>query len=143
MDFRLEKECEYDKPVNSKTMQILVISPEHDRFYCPVTGVPIFDDESRSGQFEDAESVVAILCSGFFDQATFKSKELEEAWDTYFQGINENKSSLERYPEESVRSFLEDFPNHSWVVFCFDRRSPLGSSRLYYVIDWNLERLIE
>jgi hypothetical protein len=124
-------------------MQLIVISPDHDRFYCPVTGVPIFDDDSSSGFFEDAETVVAVLCSGFFDKATFKSQELKDAWDSHFLPTHQKMHDFDRFSEESVDQFLKGYDHPSWLVFCFDRQSPLGSSRLYYVIDWNLERLKE
>jgi hypothetical protein len=120
-------------------MEIVYISnPSHDRFYCPVTGIPIFDDDDNTGVFEDAESVIAVFGSDSIDDPTIKSPEMKKAWEEYIGRLRSSVPSFENDFEKYLRSFLKKYNHFSAIVFSFQWSSPLGSNYLYYVIDWDL-----
>jgi hypothetical protein len=120
-------------------MQIINISnPTHDRFYCPVTGIPIFDDDDNTGKFEDAESVIAVFGSDSIDESTIKSPELKKAWEEYIDRLRSVQPYFENDFEKYLRTFLKEYNHFSAIVFSFQWSSPLGSNYLYYVIDWDL-----
>jgi hypothetical protein len=115
-------------------MQVLRINRWDDRFYCPVTGQRVLNEQLEPS----APTFRGLWFTEVIDEPTIVLPELESAWIQYVAqaGASEEDDTID------LEDFLSKYESDSLVAFCFTSHSmacgPVAET-VWIVLDLSIE----
>ena len=113
-------------------MQLIELSLDHHKLYCPISGEPILEPEDVN---RDAPSLVAYWVEMGIDYPFIKDEKLRQAWETW--------SDTEEHgvDPESLAKWLKKYKaDPNWVVFEITNHGIANgpvSNTVWFVLDMN------
>lgn len=88
-------------------MQVIEIEREDNDFFCPVTGLPVFDQSGEPA----APTVRGLWVNEIVDEPFIWDEKLQQHWDEYLASLDEDEDVIDM-PE-----FLAKVEAPGWVAF--------------------------
>jgi len=111
-----------------------------EQFYNPATGEAIMTPEN--GINEEASSLLAYWIDEIIVEPTFRSKEIEDAWNEYLSAL-ESEIHMHRDHQNVLRNFITTYNStekqlHAYLLSAYTGCNP-GNELVWFVLDCGLE----
>ncbi len=88
-------------------MQVIEIEREDNDFFCPVTGLPVFDNRGKPA----APTVRGLWVGEVVDEPFIWDEDLQRCWDEYLASLDEDEDGID------IQEFLARVEAPGWVAF--------------------------